>query len=59
MRGDSMNHGDGGKGSQRRPGEGYQDAWERIFGKKPKPPAPPAKPSAPHCTAGKVQGKVQ
>ena len=30
-------HGDGGKGSQRRPGEGYQDAWERIFGGKPQP----------------------
>ena len=32
-----MTHSDGGKGSARRPGEGYQDAWERIFGKdKPK-----------------------
>lgn len=26
---------DGGKGSARRPGEGYQEAWVRIFGKKP------------------------
>jgi len=25
---------DGGKGSGRRPGQGYQDAWERIFGDK-------------------------
>lgn len=25
---------DGGKGSGRRPGQGYQDAWERIFGTK-------------------------
>lgn len=31
---------DGGKGSGRRPGEGYQDAWERIFGKKPQPQQP-------------------
>ena len=23
------------KGSKRRPGEGYEQAWERIFGKKP------------------------
>ena len=36
-------HGDGGKGSQRRPGEGYQDGWERIFGKKPQQPAPAPK----------------
>ena len=27
-------HGDGGKGSQRRPGEGYQDGHDRIFGDK-------------------------
>jgi ribosomal protein L37AE/L43A len=27
-----MTHSDGGKGSARRPGEGYQDNWERIFG---------------------------
>ena len=52
-------HGDGGKGSQRRPGEGYQEAWERIFGKKPQPAQPGPKPSAPHCTAIKVQGEVQ
>lgn len=50
---------DGGKGSDRRPGNGYQEAWERIFGTKtPAPPVPP-KPSAPHCTANKVQGKEQ
>ena len=24
---------DGGKGSGRRPGSGYQDSWERIFGR--------------------------
>jgi RecJ-like exonuclease len=27
-----MTHSDGGKGSARRPGEGYQDNWDRIFG---------------------------
>lgn len=27
-----MTASDGGKGSGRRPGQGYQDAWERIFG---------------------------
>lgn len=26
-----------GKGSARRPGAGYEDAWERIFGKKARP----------------------
>lgn len=26
---------DGGKGSARRPGDGYQDGWDRIFSKKP------------------------
>lgn len=25
----------GGKGSDRRPGEGYESGWDRIFGKKP------------------------
>jgi len=29
-----------GKGDKRRPGEGYQDAWERIFGRKPVPVVP-------------------
>ena len=29
-----MAHQDGGKGSDRRPGEGYQDGWARIFGKR-------------------------
>ena len=29
-----MQHGDGGKGSERRPGDGYQDGWDRIFGRK-------------------------
>lgn len=28
-----MQHGDGGKGSGRRPGQGYQDGWDRIFSK--------------------------
>lgn len=27
---------DGGKGSGRRPGDGYQDGWDRIFGRAPK-----------------------
>ena len=27
---------DGGKGSDRRPGNGYQDNWDKIFGGKPK-----------------------
>lgn len=40
-----MNHGDGGKGSQRRPGEGYQEAWERIFGKPTPKPQQPSKPN--------------
>lgn len=40
-----MTHGDGGKGSQRRPGEGYQQAWERIFGRKGT--SKPEKPSEP------------
>lgn len=41
-----MTHGDGGKGSQRRPGEGYQEAWERIFGKKPaQQPVPQPRPA--------------
>ena len=30
-----MTHQDGGKGSDRRPGEGYQEGWDRIFAKKP------------------------
>lgn len=28
-----MSKSDGGKGSDRRPGEGFADGWERIFGK--------------------------
>lgn len=28
---------DGGKGSKRRPGEGYGDGWDAVFGKKPEP----------------------
>ena len=31
-----MNHSDGGKGSERRPGQGYQEGWDRIFGRQPK-----------------------
>ncbi len=26
---------DGGKGSKQRPGKGYEDNYDRIFGKKP------------------------
>lgn len=29
-----MSTSDGGKGSDRRPGEGYADGWDRIFGKR-------------------------
>ncbi len=29
---------DGGKGSGRRPGDGYQDGWDRIFGQKARTP---------------------
>lgn len=33
---------DGGKGSDRRPGKGYQEGWDRIFNKPaPKPPKAP------------------
>jgi hypothetical protein len=32
---------DGGKGSDRRPGQGYQDGWDRIFGNKNKQPEQP------------------
>lgn len=35
---------DGGKGSDRRPGNGYQEAWERIFGTPPPKPATPPNP---------------
>lgn len=28
-----MSTSDGGKGSDRRPGQGYQDGWDRIFGR--------------------------
>lgn len=28
---------DGGKGSKQRPGKGYEDNYDRIFGKKPEP----------------------
>jgi hypothetical protein len=31
-----MSTSDGGKGSDRRPGEGYADGWDRIFGGKKK-----------------------
>lgn len=32
-----MTKSDGGKGSDRRPGQGYGDGWERIFGGKSEP----------------------
>jgi len=47
---------DGGKGSGRRPGSGYQEAWERIFGSKPKPAPEPVHPSASNT---KMQSKKQ
>lgn len=50
---------DGGKGSDRRPGKGYQDNWDKIFGNKKPAPQVPAKPSAPYCTLSAVQGEVQ
>lgn len=30
---------DGGKGSDRRPGQGFQDGWDRIFGRSSEPEA--------------------
>ena len=35
-----MSASDGGKGSDRRPGHGYQDGWDRIFGQRKPAPAP-------------------
>lgn len=41
-----MSHGDGGKGSERRPGSGFEEGWDRIFGRKPEPkPQQPQKPN--------------
>lgn len=40
---------DGGKGSDRRPGEGYADGWERIFGKRSAPHAPHLLPTCSPC----------
>lgn len=48
---------DGGKGSGRRPGQGYQDAWERIFGDKKEQPAPTAPTVLPLASADLVQQK--
>ena len=42
---------DGGKGSGRRPGEGFQDGWERIFGGS----APAAPALHPLASADRVQ----
>ena len=39
-----MNHSDGGKGSDRRPGQGYGEGWDRIFGRKPSPEKEPFQP---------------
>ena len=45
-----------GKGSRRRPGEGYEQAWERIFGKRPgDKPVEPVKPTEPTEEQGDVQ----
>ena len=44
-----------GKGSGRRPGEGYESNWDKIFGKKPEvQPALPEKNYCPRC--GKRRG---
>lgn len=45
-----MNHSDGGKGSERRPGQGYQDGWDRIFGRKPE--------TCPPCHGDCQQGRL-
>lgn len=45
-----MNHGDGGKGSERRPGQGYGDGWDRIFGRAPK--------TCPPCHGDCEQGRL-
>ena len=42
-------HSDGGKGSDRRPGEGYQDGWDRIFGRAPR--------TGPPCYQDRDQGR--
>ena len=46
---------DGGKGSGRRPGQGYQDAWERIFGDKKEGSAPTAPTVLPLARADREQ----
>lgn len=46
-----MTTSDGGKGSGRRPGSGFQDGWERIFGG----PAPAAPALHPLASADQVQ----
>lgn len=46
-----MTHSDGGKGSGRRPGQGFQDGWERIFGGS----APAAPALHPLASADRVQ----
>ena len=51
-------HGDGGKGSQRRPGEGYQEAWERIFGGKKKGPLGASLASAPSAPTGQSPAAI-
>lgn len=43
-----MTHGDGGKGDARRPCTGYEEGYDRIFGKKSQPEQqdnPPAEPA--------------
>ena len=57
---------DGGKGSDRRPGVGFDAGWERIFGgsvqRKPAPmleSAPHCSPLAPHSLPRSGAGEVQ
>lgn len=45
-----MTHSDGGKGSDRRPGEGYADGWDRIFGGKKKDKQNGCKGDCSHCS---------
>ena len=46
----AMASSDGGKGSDRRPGNGYQDNWDKIFGRQPRP--------AHHVMATAIRGVI-